>query len=521
MKTDVDELIVYQIYPKSFCDTDGDGFGDIEGILSKIGYLKNLGVNAVWITPWFKSPNVDNGYDVSDYRDIDENIGTLAQAETLIRRFHENGIAVILDLVANHTSTKHEWFRRSRSSKDDPYRDYYIWRKTPPNDWQSVFGGSAWEKDGATGEYYLHSFAVEQADLNWDNPKVRKEMQAVVDFWLSKGVDGFRCDMLDMISKDIEGGKNGNGPRLHEYIRGLFGREETDGIFTVGECWSASKENARLFCAQARKELTTVFAFHHLCLEENKFDMGKPPLKEMCRRISDWQLAMQEAGIPATVFLGNHDQPRPVSRFGDDKTLRYESATLLAALVLLHRGVPFIFQGEELGLTNSRHERIEDIDDVESLNYYRANLGKMPQKALLEKINFVGRDNGRRMMPWTGKASKAWLAPYSEQREINAEKDMRSERSVYAFYQKLIALRKSDPCFTKGEYALVALTDGYYAFKREYKGESAIVVCVLEKRTSCPKFEGYEAVLSNYPHVGETLPPYALVVWKKRAKTTE
>ena len=268
MKTDVDELIVYQIYPKSFCDTDGDGFGDIEGILSKIGYLKNLGVNAVWITPWFKSPNVDNGYDVSDYRDIDENIGTLAQAETLIRRFHENGIAVILDLVANHTSTKHEWFRRSRSSKDDPYRDYYIWRKTPPNDWQSVFGGSAWEKDGATGEYYLHSFAVEQADLNWDNPNVRKEMQAVVDFWLSKGVDGFRCDMLDMISKDIEGGKNGNGPRLHEYIRGLFGREETDGIFTVGECWSASKENARLFCAKERKELTTVFAFHHLCLEE-------------------------------------------------------------------------------------------------------------------------------------------------------------------------------------------------------------------------------------------------------------
>ncbi len=516
MRVKVEDMIVYQIYPKSFCDGNGDGFGDIEGMLSKIGYLKELGVNAVWITPWFKSPNVDNGYDVSDYCDIAEDIGNLAQAEELIRRFHENGIAVILDLVANHTSTQHEWFRRSRSSKDNPYREYYIWRKTPPNVWKSVFGGSAWEKDDATGEYYLHSFAVEQADLNWDNCKVRGEMQEVVDFWLSKGVDGFRCDMLDMISKDIEGGKNGDGPRLHEYIRELFGRKETDGIFTVGECWSANRENARLFCAKERKELTAVFAFQHLCLTENKFDVEKPPLKEVCRRISDWQLAMQEMEIPATLFLGNHDQPRPVSRFGDDKTLRYESATLLAALVLLHRGIPFIFQGEELGLTNSRHERIEEFDDVESLHYYRENLGKIPKKELLKKINFGGRDNGRRMMPWTAESGKTWLAPYSEQKEINAEKDMRSDKSVYAFYRKLIELRKNEPCFTKGEYALVALTDGYYAFQRTYKEESAIVVCGLAQPNDCPKFEGYEAILSNYPRVDETLSPYQLVVYQRK-----
>jgi glycosidase len=279
MKTD--ELIFYQIYPKSFCDSNGDGIGDLNGIRSKIDYLKKLGVNAVWLTPCYKTPNVDNGYDISDYRDIEDSVGNLSQMDTLIEAFHAEGIKIILDLVANHTSTQHKWFQESRKSKDNPYRDYYIWRKTPPNAWQSIFGGRAWQYDEVTEEYYLHSFAVEQADLNWDNPKVRQEMRAVVEFWLARGVDGFRCDVLDMISKDWERGENGNGAHLHEYIRELFAGY-TDKIFTVGECWSADKENAKLFCGRERRELTCVFAFQHLCLENGRFCTEKPTVRLCC-----------------------------------------------------------------------------------------------------------------------------------------------------------------------------------------------------------------------------------------------
>lgn len=517
MVRNADELIFYQIYPKSFCDGNGDGVGDVEGILSKIEYLKDLGVNAVWLTPCFESPNADNGYDISDYLSLSPAFGTLEKFEEMLARFHGNGIAVILDLVANHTSTKHPWFVEARKSKDNPYRDYYIWRKTPPNDWQSLFGGSAWEYDGQTGEYYLHSFAIEQADLNWDNPKVREEMKAVVDHWLKKGVDGFRCDVLDMISKDWEKNENGGGPRLHEYVRELFARKETEGIFTVGECWSADAENARLFCGKDRKELTAVFAFHHLCVEEGKFEMEKPPLCKVCGRIAEWQLATQAAGIPATLFLENHDQPRSVSRFGDDTVYRFESATLLGGLVLLHRGVPFLFQGGEIGVTNSHYEDMRAFDDVEEFNFYRANAGKMPEKEIFRRINAGGRDNARRMTPWTAETGKSWIAPYSRQSEINVADDLRSERSVHAFYKKLIALRKSEPCLTKGEYAKIALTEKYYIFERRYQGEKITAVCNFETPSKIDGSGYGEVLLDNYDGDGKgTFGPYRLVVYKKR-----
>ncbi|MBQ8322419.1 MAG: alpha-glucosidase [Clostridia bacterium] len=511
MKTE--DLIFYQIYPKSFCDSNGDGVGDLRGILSKIDYIKNLGVNAVWLTPCFKTPNVDNGYDISDYRAIEESVGTLDDLDELIEKLHENGIAIILDLVANHTSTEHKWFKESRKSKDNPYRDYYIWRETPPNDWQSSFGGSAWELDGATGEYYLHSFAIEQADLNWDNPKVREEMKAVVDFWLARGVDGFRCDVLDLISKDWKKNENGSGPRLHEYIRELFDGY-TDRIFTVGECWSANAKNAKLFCGKDRKELTTVFAFKHLCVEKGRFHVEKPALDEVVRRVSDWQLALQEANIPATVFFENHDQPRSVSRIGDDEKYRYESATLLGGVVLLHRGVPFLMQGQEIGMTNSRHNDIGKFNDVESMNFYRANVGKIPEAELIEKINFGGRDNPRCMMPWTEKTlENGWLAPYTRQSEINVESDLRAERSVYGFYRELIELRKNEPCLTRGEYIRKELTPSYYIFERAYEGEKITVVCNFRTETPFAGVEG-RVLLNNYPEVGETLKPYQLIVYK-------
>ena len=510
----VNDLIFYQIYPKSFCDSNGDGVGDLNGILSKIGYLKELGINAVWLTPCFKTPNIDNGYDISDYRDIDESVGTLAQMETLMQALHENGIKIILDLVANHTSTAHKWFVQARSSKDNPYRDYYIWRKTPPNAWQSAFGGSAWEYDEGTDEYYLHSFAVEQADLNWENPKVREEIKAIVDYWTDKGVDGFRCDVLDMISKDFEKGENGNGPRLHEYIRELFGGEYTQKLFTVGECWSADTQNAKLFCGKDRKELTAVFAFPHLCMDNGRFLMEKPTLKELCSRISAWQIAMQNAGLTPTVFLGNHDQPRAVSRFGDDTRYRYESATLLGGLVLLHRGIPFLFQGEELGLTNAWQGDFQAFNDVETRNYYEANRGKIPEKEMLARINYGGRDNARYLIPWDKTPQKSWIAPYFRAEEINAEQDRQSEKSVFQFYQSLIALRGREACITKGEYAVLEISDERYIFQRIYENERMTVVCNFQNATSFEPSFGV-AILSNYPIEKGVLRPYQIVVYKE------
>ncbi len=516
MKTE--DLIFYQIYPRSFCDGNGDGEGDIQGVLSKIEYLKTLGVNAVWFSPCFESPNKDNGYDIADYRSISPKFGTLAEFENLLRIFHENGIKVVLDFVANHTSTNHEWFQKSRESKNNPYRDYYIWRKTPPNDWQSLFGGSAWQYDEKTGEYYLHSFAVEQADLNWDNPKVREEMKAIVDFWIDKGVDGFRCDVLDMISKDFVENKNGNGPKLHEYIREIFGRKKTENIFTVGECWGTTPENVRLFCAPKRRELTTVFNFHHLCVENGRFNARKPLLREVLQRLSAWQELTQNLGLTATVFLENHDQPRSVSRFGDEKKYRYESATALGGIVLLHRGVPFIYQGEEIGMINSTRAHISEFRDIESLNYYQENKNEISAVELIKNINANGRDNARQMQPWNGREVKSWQGDYAHRTQINVEKDVSSEKSIFAFYKELIVLRKTEPCLTKGEYYLISLTENYYEFERRYNGDCIFVLCNFEKPSVCSSAIKGDVLLNNYKTVGKVLQPYQLIVYKNSSR---
>ena len=510
------DLVFYQIYPRSFCDANGDGEGDVAGIISKIPYLKDLGVNAVWISPCFRSPGVDSGYDISDYRDIDPRTGDLSSFCGMIDAFHAVGIKVILDFVANHTSTEHPWFLEAKSSKDNPYRDYYIWRKTPPNDWQSAFGGSAWEYDAATEEYYLHSYAVEQADLNWENPKVREEMCAVVDFWLDLGVDGFRCDVLDQISKDFAG-QNGNGPRLHEFIRELFGREKTKDIFTVGECWSADGENVRQLCGADRGELTTVFTFGHLCLDGGKFTTDRASLKEACRRLAEWQTLCETLGVINTAFFENHDLPRAVSRFGDDGQYRYESATLLGAIVLLSRGVPFLYQGQELGLTNSHYTDVSMFRDVEILNYYETNKDTLSPDELFARICAGGRDSARRPMPWDEiSQDNFWIPDGTRRAEINARADLSAQRSVYRTFQRLIDLRKAEPALREGGFVCREITDDRFVFSRVTAEEEITLVCSLGKSTPIPSCEG-ELLFSNYEKVGEDLLPYQFVIFKKRS----
>ena len=510
-----DDLIFYQIYPKSFCDSDGDGLGDIQGIRERIGYLKELGITAVWITPCFESPEVDNGYDIADYRKIKDEMGGTELFKKLLDEFHENGIKVIVDLVANHTSTEHVWFQESKKSNESPYRDYYIRRETPPNNWESTFGGSAWEYDENTKEYYLHSFAVEQADVNWENPKVRQEFRDIVDYWMAMGADGFRCDVLDLISKDLTSEENGSGPRLHEFIKELFDREPTKDAFTVGECWSSDQNNVKLFCGKERKELTTVFAMQHLCLDNGRFCTKKPTLKELCKRMADWQDLTQGVDVCNTSFLENHDQPRSVSKFGNDREYRYESATLLGGLVLLQRGVPFLFQGQEIGMTNAEYTTFEQFNDVESVNYYQMNEGKIPAEERIACMNFGGRDNPRCLIPWTDKDRKSWITEYPRKSEVNVAKDLQSEKSVFKFYQKLIALRKAEKAIASGTFKKLALTDEYYVFERVYGEEKITVICAFERGAEnvINAYDG-KIVLNNYDKVGDRLLPYQIVVKK-------
>ena len=511
-----EDLIFYQIYPKSFCDSNRDGIGDLQGILSKVPYLKELGVNAVWLSPCFKSPFADNGYDISDYRDIDESFGSMEDFKILLKTLHENGIKLILDFVANHTSSEHFWFKEARKSKDNPYRDYYIWRKTPPNDWESCFGGTAWQYDELTQEYYLHSYAVEQPDLNWDNPRVREEMCAVIDFWIDMGVDGFRCDVLDNISKDCEKGINSCGTKLHEYINQLFGREKTKSIFTVGECWSTNKENVSLYCDKDRRELTTVFCFNHLITKGGRFFMKKPPLYQVCKEISDWQLLTQEVNVLPPVFIENHDQPRSVSRFGDDKERRYECATFFGGLVLMHKGIPFIYQGQEIGMTNYQGRSLKDFNDVESRWHYNEYYDTVSKEELLTRINYGGRDNPRVMMPWTGEKVKSWQADYTRREEINVENDLSSSKSIFAFYKKLIALRKAEKALTKGKYKLCTLTSDEYRFERIYKEDKITVCFSLEKGKEISLPNDCEILIDNYQDTILETKPYRLVVFKSK-----
>ncbi len=513
-------LVVYQIYPRSFCDGNGDGVGDFQGIASKLPYLARLGVNAVWLSPCFQSPQVDNGYDISDFRDTNEEYGSLEEFKALIQKMHEHGLKVILDLVANHTSDKHKWFVEARKSKDNPYRDYYYWAKEPLNDWQACFGGSAWEYDEGTKEYYLHSYAKEQPDLNWTNPKVRKEIKDIVYYWVNLGVDGFRCDVLDQIAKDFsKADGNGNGPLLGEYIHELFGDERLKHIFTVGECWGLSLEKYRSLCAEEKGALKSAFSFGHLLVgQAGKFEPKPFRFQEVTDILYRWTEETQ-ADLLYPLVLENHDQPRILSKYGDEKKYRYESATMLATFTYLLKGIPFLYQGQEIGLPNPNYGDIAAFDDIETLNYYRAHEGE-DREALMKKINFGSRDNARRLLPWEGTVpEKSWLPPHNLAKTHNVAADLAAEKSVYAYYQRLLKLRRETDTFLFGKVRkLFTKPSGCTAYERTGEGKRFLVLC-NHKEGEQVCVEGAskaKVVLSNYGVEGLekqiTLRPYEALV---------
>ncbi len=521
------DWIIYQIYPRSFMDSNGDGIGDLAGITQKLDYLKELGVNAVWLSPCYKSPNDDNGYDISDYRDIMDEFGTLDDWKHMISEMHKREIRLIMDLVANHTSSRHKWFREARKSKDNPYRDYYYWADEPLNDWQAAFGGSAWEYDDLTGQYYLHSYAVSQPDLNWENPKVREEMLAVVDFWIDLGVDGFRCDVLDQISKDFVNNKNGNGPRLHEYINLLFGREKAQKLFTVGECWGAGSDNIKLLIDGSRNELSAAFQFDHVGVgRSGKYFIHDFKLDDVRDILIKWQNFMQENKLLYMLFWENHDQPRCVSKYGDDRKYRFESACMLAAMYGLAKGVPFIYQGQEIGVTNSISDKIEDFTDIEALNYYKENIGECTHDEIMKGLNAFGRDHARHPMPWNGSAdggfgsTSPWYGFHNRLDEINVEKDMATgEKSVYGFYKKMLKLRKDNNAFRHGDYKnLTGDRSGIYIYQRYDSESEFIVICNFETESKTELDIIGEIVLSNYGRneIPNTLAPYECLVIKTK-----
>lgn len=459
---------VYQIYPRSFADSNGDGIGDLPGITSKLDYLKNLGIDVIWLSPIYKSPMDDNGYDISDYRDIAPEFGTLADFDHLVAEARKRGIGIVLDLVVNHTSDEHPWFLEARKSPSNPYRDFYIWRKpgsdgAPPNGLMSSFGGPAWTLDPQTGEYYLHLFSRRQPDLNWENPKVRREIYDMMNWWLERGIAGFRMDVIDYIGKQVDQELVKDGPHLHDYLQEM--NRETFGnrnILTVGEAWSATPGSALLYTGRDRNELSMVFQFEHVTQQWDEvygkwrskpFDLVK--LKSV---LSKWQYALSEDGWNS-LFWGNHDLPRAVSKYGDSRGYPSESAKMLATVLHLLKGTPFIYQGEEIGMTNVPFTKIDQYRDIETLNMHRLHIeaGLSPEE-FITGANDNARDNARTPMQWSAaphggfSSGVPWIEVNPNYTTINAEAAMTDERSVWNHYRQLIALRKAHPVIVYGLY---------------------------------------------------------------------
>ena len=517
---------VYQIYIKSFCDSNGDGIGDLGGIISRLDYLKNLGVDYLWITPFFLSPMNDNGYDVADYYSINPMFGTMDDADRLIREAADRGIGLMFDMVFNHTSTDHEWFQKALAG-DPTYMDYYIFRDPvdghAPTNWESKFGGNAWEYVPSLGKYYLHLFDVSQADLNWENPAVRAELAKVLRFWKAKGVSGFRFDVVNLISKPdkyeddtIGDGRRfyTDGPRIHQYLKELVEAGGIAGDMTVGEMSSTSLDNCVRYANPDEKELKMVFSFHHLkidYLNGQKWALKAPDYAELRALFKKWQEGMQDANAWNALFWCNHDQPRAVSRFGDDKNYWKESARSLAMLIHLMRGTPYIYQGEELGMTNAYFTDIDQYRDVESTNYFRIlTEGGTSKEEALDIIAARSRDNGRTPMQWDGTAGAGfttgtpWLGIPDNHVTINAEAEEGDPTSIYAFYKELVRLRKEMEIIADGQIRyLESGHDSILAYERTYGPEKLTVICSLageELTLSEPIcLEGKKILLSSYP----------------------
>ena len=511
---------VYQIYPKSFNDSNGDGIGDINGIIEKLDYLELLGVNILWISPIYKSPMDDNGYDISDYRDIAPEFGDMSDVELLINEANKRSMKIVMDLVVNHTSDEHRWFVESRKSKDNPYRDYYIWRDPvdgkEPNDIKSYFSGSAWEFNKETGQYYLHMFSKKQPDLNWDNERLRKEIFDMMNFWIDKGVSGFRMDVIDMIGKDIDRKNTGNTERTHQYIKEMnkdtFGNKD---LFTVGETGGATIERAKLFTNPKRQELDTVFQFQHVSLDEvtgkSKWDLSDLKLNELKEVLSKWQTELGDEGWNS-IYWCNHDQPRIVSRWGNDKEYRIESAKMFATLLHFMKGTPYIYQGEELGMTNAYFNNIEDYRDIETINLYneRLKLG-YDKDEIIKSLKVKSRDNSRTPMQWNKEKNAGfttgdpWIKVNKNYEKINAEIQTNDPNSIFNYYKKLVNFRKENDIVVYGDYNLLMKNNkNIFAYTREYNGKQILVVCNFygkQATFNLPKdikVDRIDLIISNY-----------------------
>ena len=553
MKTDFRKSTVYQIYPKSFCDTNKDGLGDLRGVIEKLDYIKELGVDYVWLTPFFVSPQNDNGYDIADYYNIDPRYGTMTDVEELIAEADKRGIRLMFDMVFNHVSTEHEWFKKAMEG-DPYYKDFFFFRKgkgdgVPPTNWESKFGGNAWEYVEKFDEYYLHLFHVTQADLNWDNENVRKEVQKIIRFWMDKGVKGFRFDVINLISKEcFEDDETGDGrkyytdgPNIHKYLKELhdmtFGTDAE--IITVGEMSSTSIENCYKYAGADTHELSMVFSFHHLKVDfmgNEKWVLVPADFQKLKDIIFQWQTGMAEHNAWNAVFWCNHDQPRVVSRFGDEGKYWKESAKMLGTIIHCLRGTPYVYQGEEIGMTNTDFTDISQFKDVESLNHYQILQDKgLSAFDALRIIQIHSRDNGRTPMQWDDTkyagfsaedSAEPWIAVNGNHTKINAADQLKDEDSIFHYYQKLITLRKELDVIAYGDIQPLAQKDPcVFAYRRTYEGHELIMAANFYGREcqwkGAPDVAGYECVIGNYKDVKTpegtvwTLRPYEAVVWYK------
>ena len=548
--------VVYQIYPRSFQDSNGDGIGDIQGIIKRLDYLQELGIDAVWLSPVCKSPQDDNGYDISDYQDIDPMFGNLDDMEQLINEAKKRNIRIIMDLVLNHSSDEHRWFTEAKKSKDNPYHDYYVWRDGEegvyPNDMNSVFGGPAWEWVPELKQYYFHQFSVKQPDLNWENPKLRREIYDMILWWMDKGVGGFRLDVIDQIAKEPDLKITNNGPRLHEFIQELSRETFQKGdLITVGEAWGADIDRAKLYSKPDGSEFSMVFQFEHMMLDQEpgkeKWDFCPLPFVKLKKCLEKWQKELHGCGWNS-LFWDNHDLPRIVSRWGNDKEYRVESAKMLATILHGMEGTPYVYQGEELGMTNVRFESIEQYQDIEIRNMYRERLEKgYAEKDIMESIYAKGRDNARTPMQWDDTENAGfttgtpWLGVNPNYTEINARSQLHDENSVFHYYKKLIQLRKENSIFVEGDFTLLLPEDeNIFAYVREYEGRKLLVTAnFTDKEVECPLLKEWGVPVSedgadksrdngvllihNYNDLPsrQKLRPYEAMMWEKTETATE
>lgn len=549
------ESVVYQIYPRSFCDSNGDGIGDLNGITGKLDYLKELGIDVIWLSPVYKSPNDDNGYDISDYQAIMDEFGTMEDFDRMLATAHEKGIKIMMDLVVNHTSDEHKWFIESRKSTDNPYRDYYIWRPAKedgslPNNWGSCFSGPAWEYDKTTDMYFLHLFSKKQPDLNWDNPAVRQDVFDMMNWCLKKGVDGFRMDVISLISKepglpDKEPGINGyatfnvsaNGPHVHEYLQEMRQKALNNAdTITVGECSGVTLEEAKKYARSDEKELNMVFQFEHMDVDSDekagKWTTRKMDLRDLKEILTRWQKGLQDIAWNS-LYWENHDQPRSVSRFGNDSDeYREISAKMLATCIHMMQGTPYVYQGEELGMTNCPFNTLDNFRDLESINAFHelTEQGKMTEEDMMAAISYKGRDNARTPMQWDDSAyagfstATPWIMVNPNYTKINAKDQVNREDSVFKYYQKLIKLRHESELIVYGTYDLILDDDkDIYAYIRTLGDEKLIVYCNFSENTrkvEIPEeFVNKKVLISNYSDAKAnqkiTLRPYEAIVIQK------